>query len=83
MIEIVPPVAVNGPIVVGDDGTAKVSPVDGIGLGMGTSKLMVPDGTDPGVAPLASRVVVAVPLMETFPRAAAAFTMPAGITSWV
>jgi len=70
-----PPDAVKGPIVVLGEGMTSGSPEGGTGEGMGTSKLMVPVDMDAGVAPEASREVVAVPLMALLPRAAAAETM--------
>ena len=53
---IVAPEAVNGPIVIGEDGTTKARPNDGIGVGTGTSRPMVPEESDPGLAPRTSTV---------------------------
>jgi hypothetical protein len=78
-IVMVPPDAVNGPIVAGAEGTARAKPDEGTGVGMGTSKLMAPEGIAAGVAPLASTWVVADPAMLMFPRAWAAATMSCGM----
>ena len=77
--EIAPPDAVNGPILAAVAGTVMVTPLGGTGLGMGTLKLSVPEGIDPGVAPVASIVVLAVPVRAVFPSAAAADTIVAGM----
>ena len=82
LIVIEPPEAVNGPTVDGAEGADNVRPDAGTGLGMGTLKLIAPDVRDEGVAPLASSVVVTVPLIE-FPSAVAKETTLGGITSWV
>jgi len=79
---IVPPDAVNGPTVAPGDGTVSVRPEGGTGVGIGTLKLIVPDDTDAGVAPSASMVAVADPMIETLPRADAALTMFAGNGTW-
>jgi hypothetical protein len=70
-----PPLAVNGPTVLGVAGSNNCRPVGGTGVGIGTSKLMVPLGTCAGVAPVASTLTFAVPTMPGFPRAAAASTI--------
>jgi hypothetical protein len=77
--DTVPPVAVKGPTVTGV--VDRTTPDDGTGFGMGTSKLKVPDGSEAGVAPTASSVVVALPVIDVLPRAAAADTTAAGSVS--
>ena len=72
------PVAEKGPMVSAEDGNASCSPDDGTGLGMGASMVNVPVDSDAGVAPEASTVAVALPVMALLPRAAAALTMLAG-----
>ncbi len=74
-----PPVAVNGPTVAGLEGTTRVIPEDGTGLGIGTSKGMPPREIDEGVAPAASTVVDMVPERVKLPRAAAAEAIEDGI----
>ena len=73
-----PPVAVKGPTVAGVAGRASVIPAAGTGLGMGA--LIVTGGavTDAGVAPVASTLSVAVPVIDEFPSAAAAPAMALG-----
>jgi hypothetical protein len=73
-----PPVAVNGPTVVGVAGNFKVRPDEGIGLGIGALMVMVPLEIDAGVLPVASTFVRAVPAMAEFPKAAAAETIEEG-----
>ena len=77
------PVAVNGPMVVGGEGRSKVRPVGGTGLGMGALKARSPDAIEAGVAPVASTATAAVPVMDGFPRAAAAETIDDGSVSEV
>jgi len=73
-----PPDAVKGPTVPGVEGRFRVRPVDGTGLGIGALMLIVGAATDAGVAPVASTLRLAVPVMAEFPRAAAADTMELG-----
>ena len=73
-----PPVAVKGPIVPGVLGNVSVRPEAGTGLGMGALMVMGGAASDAGVAPVASTLRVALPLMEEFPRAAAAETIELG-----
>ena len=53
VIVIVPPDAVKGPTVVGDDGTDNVRPDAGTGDGMGALKLIAAGVMEAGVAPVA------------------------------
>jgi hypothetical protein len=78
-----PPVAVKGPTVAGVVGRFSVSPDAGTGLGIGALIVTGGAATDAGVAPVASTLSVAVPVMEEFPRAAAADTMALGSTTVV
>jgi len=75
---IAPPEAVNGPTVPAVEGRTSDRPVDGTGLGIGASMVMGAAATDAGVAPVASTLRLAVPVMAEFPRAAAADTMEFG-----
>ena len=54
-------VAVNPEIVAGVEGSDKLTPASGTGLGMGTLKVSGPSGVLAGVAPLASIWAVAEP----------------------
>ena len=71
-------VAVNGPTVAGVDGTSRVTPDDGTGFGIGMSKAIAPVEIDEGVAPVASIVVVSVPVSEVRPVASASCTIGGG-----
>ncbi len=73
-----PPLAVKGPIVPGVEGNVSVRPVAGTGLGIGASMVMGGAASDAGVAPVASTLSVADPVMAEFPRAAAAETIELG-----
>jgi len=73
-----PPPAVKGPTLPGAEGRSRVSPDVGIGLGMGVLNVIVSDVVA-GVAPVASTWIVAVPLIEEFPSAAAALAIWVGI----
>ena len=64
-------VAVKGPTVMGGEGICSVTPVDGIGFGMGTSKATAPVEIDYGVAPWTSNEVDMVPVSDVRPTAAA------------
>ncbi len=76
--EMAPPDALKGPTVPGVEGSVRPRPVAGTGLGMGVLMVMVPLEIEAGVAPVASIFSEAVPLMEEFPRAAAAVTIWVG-----
>ena len=76
-----PPDAVKGPTVPGVEGSTRESPVGGTGLGIGALIVMVGAATAAGVAPVASTLSVAVPVMAEFPSAAAAETMELGRTT--
>jgi hypothetical protein len=78
-----PPDAVNGPMVPAGDGSVSATPVEGTGDGRGALKVIVPLGIDVGVAPVASTVAVALPMMALLPRAAAADAMLVGMVSVV
>lgn len=78
-----PPDAVNGPTDPGDVGTLRAMPVEGTGLGMATLKDNVGVAMLAGVAPLASTVTVAEPVMDELPRAAAAVARLEGMLAWV
>lgn len=77
-----PPDAVKGPTDPGDVGTLRAMPVEGTGLGMATSKDSVGVAMLAGVAPLASTVTVAEPLIDELPSAAAAVARLAGMSAW-
>jgi hypothetical protein len=77
------PVAVKGPTVCAVEGTDKVTPAEGTGLGMVTVKSSGPTFVVAGVAPVASTLVTALPVMAVFPRAAAAAAMAAGMSTTV
>jgi hypothetical protein len=78
-----PPEAVKGPRDPAGLGSSSVSPPEGTGLGMGTSKLSAPVDMVAGVAPETSIKAVAVPEIEVLPSAAAALTKAAGICTVV
>jgi len=73
-----PPEAVNGPTVPGADGSTRERPVGGTGLGIGALIAIGGAATEAGVAPVASTLSAAVPVMAEFPNAAAAATMALG-----
>jgi len=73
-----PPDAVKGPTVPGVEGRFRARPVVGTGLGIGASMVIGGAATEAGVAPVASTLRLAVPVMAEFPRAAAAETMEEG-----
>ena len=75
---IAPPDAVKGPTVPAVEGRTSDRPVDGTGLGIGALMVMGGAATEAGVAPVASTLRLAVPVMAEFPRAAAADTMELG-----
>ena len=75
---MVPPEAVKGPTVPGVEGRLSVRPVDGTGLGIGALMVIGGAATDAGVAPVASTLTWAVPVMAEFPSAAAADTIELG-----
>ncbi|MGA2037358.1 MAG: hypothetical protein ABSH04_07230 [Acidimicrobiales bacterium] len=77
-----PPVAVNGPRSVGDDGVTCVTPEDGMGCGRGTSRLIAPVESEDGVAPEASKVDTVVPVIAFAPKDAASDATSAGIVTW-
>src|ERR1700688_4689681 len=60
-IVMAPLVAVKPGIVAGVDGSVRLTPESGTGLGMGTLKASGPSGVVAGVAPLASIWAVAEP----------------------
>ena len=72
------PVAVKGPIAIGVEGRLSARPVEGTGLGIGTSTVISPLESVGGLAPVASTFVTALPTMTVFPSAAAAPTIGAG-----
>jgi hypothetical protein len=78
-IVTVPPVAVNGPRVAGDDGTTSVSPEGGIGFGIGMSRLIAPVERVDGEAPTAERLPVEVPVIAVAPTAAASCATSGGM----
>jgi len=73
-----PPDAVKGPTVPAVEGRTNDRPDAGTGLGIGALMLIVGAATDTGVAPVASTLRLAVPVMAEFPSAAAADTMELG-----
>ena len=75
---MLPPEAVNGPTVWGVAGSASNRPAEGTGDGIGASIEMEGAATAAGVAPVASTLSAAVPVMAEFPNAAAAPTIEAG-----
>jgi hypothetical protein len=74
-----PPVAVKSPICPFRTGKCMSTPASGTGDGMRVWKRRAERKTDDGVAPLALIVLVAVPLMNLLPRAAAAEAKELGI----
>jgi hypothetical protein len=82
-IVMVAALAVNGPTEMGGDGMAMSRPPVGTGLGMGVSNGSVGVSSWVGVAPVASRVAVAEPLITVFPNAAAASTIDDGMLNCV
>jgi hypothetical protein len=80
---IVSPVAVKGPTVPGVDGRLSAMPVDGIGLGRGALMAISPAETVAGVAPVASTLTTAVPVIAVFPSAAAAEAIDDGMVTCV
>jgi hypothetical protein len=76
-----PPVAVKGPTVPGVAGRTRARPVDGTGLGIGALIMMGGAATEAGVAPVASTLRLALPVMAEFPSAAAAPTIALGRTT--
>jgi hypothetical protein len=77
------PVAVKGPTVPGVEGSSSVMPVDGTGLGRGALMAMSPADTVAGVAPVASTLTTAVPVIAVFPSAAAAEAIDDGMVTCV
>ena len=73
-----PPVAVKGPILDALAGSSRVSPLEGMGLGMDTLNEMVPLEMLAGVAPVASTVEDAEPITAVLPRAWEAWTICEG-----
>ena len=80
---MVSPVAVKGPTVPGVDGRFNVMPVDGTGLGRGALIAISPPATVAGVAPVASTLTTAVPVIAVFPSAAAADAIDDGMVTCV
>jgi len=78
-----PPVAVNGPSVEGVAGNSRGMPAVGIGVGIGALNVMVPLGVLAGVAPVASTVADAVPVIAVLPRAWDAAAMDLGRLTFV
>ncbi len=78
-----PPDAVKGPTTPGGSGRSSVRPLVGTGLGMGSLNVTTGPAEVAGVAPVASTVVEADPLMDVFPSAAAADTKEATTLAWV
>jgi len=76
-------VAVKGPTVPGVGGRFSVIPVDGIGLGRGALIAISPAATVAGVAPVASTLTTAVPVIAVFPSAAAADAIDDGMVTCV
>jgi hypothetical protein len=77
------PVAVKGPTVPGVEGRLSVIPVDGTGLGRGALMAISPAATVAGVAPAASTLTIAVPVIAVFPNAAAAEAIDDGMVTRV
>jgi hypothetical protein len=80
---MVPPEAVKGPTELGVEGSDKGRPDDGTGLGMAVLIVIVGEFSVAGVAPVASNVTVAEPVIDVLPRAAAASAIELGMSSCV
>jgi hypothetical protein len=73
-----PPDAVKGPTVSGGFGSCMETPAAGIGLGIGELIWMAAPESEAGVAPVASTLVEAVPVMTELPMACTAFASAYG-----
>jgi hypothetical protein len=73
------PVAVKGPSVAGAAGRFSVTPVGGTGVGIGVSIVIVPLEMAEGVAPVASTLVLVVPVIAVCPSDSAVCARVSGI----